>query len=94
MNKKQSFTFCVFFLQGRCGLGVEARITNPIYAIIFPSPGRLVRRHPVRVAEYFVRSCNNVVHQTAEAGGVIAAVASGGLVVMLQKLVFQICWSC
>ncbi len=29
-------------------------------AIIFPSPDRLVRRHPVRVAESCVRSCNSV----------------------------------
>ncbi len=28
-------------------------------AIIFPSPDRLVRRHPVRVAESCVRSCNS-----------------------------------
>jgi hypothetical protein len=29
--------------------------------IIFPSPDRLVRRHPVRVAESGVRSCNSVI---------------------------------
>jgi hypothetical protein len=33
---------------------------NSRIAIIFPSPDRLVRRHPVRVAESCVRSCNSV----------------------------------
>ncbi len=31
-------------------------------ATIFPSPDRLVRRHPVRVAESCVRSCNSAVY--------------------------------
>ncbi len=33
-------------------------------------------------------------HQTAEAAGVVDAVAGGGLIVLLQKLAIQIFWSC
>jgi hypothetical protein len=39
---------------------LRAQIPGLYRAIIFPSPDRLVRRHPVRVAESCVRSCNSV----------------------------------
>ncbi len=39
---------------------LSKEIPGPYWAIIFPFPDRLVRRHPVRVAESCVRSCNSV----------------------------------
>jgi hypothetical protein len=38
---------------------VREKIPGPYRVIIFPSPDCLVRRHPVRVAESCVRSCNS-----------------------------------
>ncbi len=39
---------------------LSEHIPGPYKAIIFPSPDRWVRRHPVWVAESCVRSCNSV----------------------------------
>jgi hypothetical protein len=39
---------------------LEVYIPGPDRGIIFPSPHCWLRRHPVRVAEYLVRSCYSV----------------------------------